>query len=108
MASWWKLIAQQAGAMNSSGGAYAKRMANKLGAQNNTGHSWEAKVANEVDFGATGAYGRRCIDHSKAQALTPYGTAGSYGRTILKQNLLVAPAPGQHSVQPPAGGIGAH
>lgn len=88
MASWWKSIVANTGAANSSGGAYAKRVANKFGAQSAKG-AYERKIGSHQHFGTTGSFGRRLVNFSGTITKTPYNTAGSYGRQIKNQNLLV-------------------
>jgi hypothetical protein len=78
-----------------------------LGAQDMNGLTWEAKLVSRNAYGSTGSWKRRLVNFGTTTVGTIYGTAGAYGRTILAQNLIGATVPaGNHSVQPPAGGMG--
>ena len=119
MASWWKLIAQQMGAMDASGGSYQKRVANFLNAQGLTGNNWEQRIGSKKHFGTTGSYSRRLVDFTKTTV------PGSYARNVFLQGELsghkIAVPSGTLRLSPtvvgegqifrlvvPGGGIGVH
>ena len=112
MASWWKLIAVQTGALNASTGPFPKRVATQLGAASYNGLTWKAKLVSRKSFGSgstRGSWERRLVNYGAAVSQTAYGTAGSFGRSILNQNNISTPvSTGNRSIQPPAGGMGVH